>query len=114
MLVQDKREACKKLLKEKLGSVCISDFSLHSIGIILFRNDKENIFAKFASDVLPRVDMLALSKEAYIDLPEIRSNSGLDFDDAYQYKLAKENGLEILTMDTDFRKVKQDIKVTLL
>lgn len=37
----------------------------------------------------------------------------LDFDDAFQYGVAKENGLTIVTLDSDFKKVK-DIKIIFL
>lgn len=36
LLTQDKKEKCKKFLSDNLEELNISDFSLHSIGIILF------------------------------------------------------------------------------
>jgi len=33
------------------------------------------------------------------------------FDDLYQYKVAKEHGLKIVTMDRDFEKVNEEIEV---
>lgn len=36
LLAQDKRKECKNLLEENRGKLSISDFSLHSIGVILF------------------------------------------------------------------------------
>lgn len=44
LLKQDKKEKCKKLLYENIGNLHITDFSLHSIGVILFRYERENIF----------------------------------------------------------------------
>ena len=38
LLAQEKRELCKNFLNANIGSLYISDFSLHSIGVILFRN----------------------------------------------------------------------------
>jgi len=35
----------------------------------------------------------------------------MDFDDSYQALLAKENGLSILTMDNDFKKLKSYVKI---
>ena len=55
-----------------------------------------------------------MSKESYKDLVEIRNKLELDFDDAYQYKVANDYNLEIVTMDNDFKKVKRDIKVIFL
>jgi len=37
----------------------------------------------------------------------------LDFDDAYQYGIAKHYGLKLATMDADFRKVK-DIEIIVI
>jgi predicted nucleic acid-binding protein len=38
----------------------------------------------------------------------------LDFDDAYQYKIANDHNLEIVTMDSDFKSVKDKVKVIFL
>jgi predicted nucleic acid-binding protein len=114
LLTQEKREACKGFLDRNIGNLYISDFSLHSIGVILFRNNKENIFQKFLNDLIPRDTIISLSKESYKDLPSIKSKFKLDFDDAYQYKIANDYNLEITTMDLDFEKVKHEIKITFL
>jgi len=37
----------------------------------------------------------------------------LDFDDAYQYNMAKYYGLKVVTMDRDFQKIK-DIEIVTL
>jgi predicted nucleic acid-binding protein len=82
--------------------------------VILFKNDKEKIFQKFANDVISKVEIITLPKEAYKDLADIRNNLGLDFDDAYQFKIAKEYDLKIVTMDKDFEKAKDRIDVIFL
>jgi uncharacterized protein len=114
LLTQERREICKRFLDENGGNLFISDFSLHSIGVILFRNKREDIFQKFVHDAIPNVEIITLSKESYEDLAEIRRKKGLDFDDAYQYKIAKENDLEIATMDKDFERVKSEVNITFL
>lgn len=113
LLTQERRESCKKFLEKNIGNLYVSDFSLHSIGVILFRNDKEKIFQRFANDVLPNVKIITLSKISYEDLAVIKKKLGLDFDDAYQYKVAKEHDLKIVTMDTDFEKI-TDLSVIFL
>jgi predicted nucleic acid-binding protein len=114
LLTQEKREICKRFLDANVGNLHVSDFSLHSIGVILFRNNKEGIFKKFVEDVIPKVKIIGLSKESYKDLPEIKKKFDLDFDDAYQYKVVKDHNLEIVTMDNDFEKVEHEIKVMFL
>jgi predicted nucleic acid-binding protein len=114
LLFQAKKEICKKILDANIGNQYLSDFSLHSIGVILFKNGKENIFQKFSVDVIPKVEIISLSKEFYKNLADAKLNTGLDFDDVYQFKIAEEYGLEIITMDKDFNKVKDKIKITFI
>ena len=47
LLQQNKSKNCKLFLDKNSGVLNISDFFLHSIGVILFRNKKEKIFLKF-------------------------------------------------------------------
>jgi predicted nucleic acid-binding protein len=114
LLTQERREICKGFLDENAGALFISDFSLHSIGVILFRNKREDVFQQFVHDAIPNIKIITLSKESYGDLTEIRRKKGLDFDDAYQYKIAKENNLKIVTMDKDFEKVKGEVNIIFL
>jgi predicted nucleic acid-binding protein len=58
--------------------------------------------------------MLTLSEELYSDLGGIREEFRLDFDDAYQFKIAEEYGLSIVTQDKDFEKVSARIEITFL
>ena len=113
LLTQKNRENCKKFLDDNIGNLHISDFSLHSIGVILFRNKKEDVFQKFVSDIFPNIEIVTLSKGSYESLVEIKRKPGLDFDDAYQYKIAKEHDLKVVTMDTDFEDI-TDIDVIFL
>ena len=60
LLGQAKKEYCKRFLDDNVKDLNISDFSLHSIGVILFRYNKEDIFRRFIQDVLPRIGLLSL------------------------------------------------------
>lgn len=106
-LEQKKKEECKKFLTENIGNFHITDFSLHSIGVILFRYEKEAIFQKFVEDLSPNTRVLSLPVELYEEVVKARKNLKLDFDDAYHYSIAKHYGLKIATMDRDFEKVKE-------
>jgi predicted nucleic acid-binding protein len=82
----------------------ISEFSLYSIGIILTRLGKDEAFADFLSDTLEssgvrraRLDVHGLSR-----ILTVRRQSGLDFDDAYQYVTAETYDLTIVSFDRDF------------
>jgi len=106
LLKQDKEEDCKKFLNDNMGNIHITDFSLHSIGVILFRYDKENIFQKFLKDVIPNTKVLSLPVELYREVINARKGLNLDFDDAYQYSITKHYSLKIVTMDRDFERIK--------
>ncbi|MGB5159263.1 hypothetical protein [Desulfobacterium sp. N47] len=60
----------------------ISDFSLHSIGVILFRKNKEQIFLKFISDILSKTNLISLPKDDYKEVIIIKKKIQLDFDDS--------------------------------
>jgi predicted nucleic acid-binding protein len=113
LLGQDKKEVCKRFLDKNIGNLNITDFSLHSIGVILFRYSKEDIFRKFVEDVMPDTKILSLPMELYRDIVIVRKNLNLDFDDTYQYSVAKYYGLKVVTMDKDFEKIK-DLQILFL
>lgn len=114
LLGQEKKGICKDFLDTSMENLYISDFSLHSIAVILFKNDKENVFQEFVNDVIPRIEIITLPNEAYKDLADIKGNIGLDFDDTYQFNVAEEYDLKIVTMDKDFEKAKDRIDVIFL
>jgi predicted nucleic acid-binding protein len=113
LLGQDKKKDCKSFLDNNIGNLSMTDFSLHSIGVILFRYGKEDIFQKFVEDVVPDTKLLSLPTELYQDVVSIRKSLNLDFDDAYQYSTAKYYGLKVVTMDKDFEKIK-DVEILFL
>jgi predicted nucleic acid-binding protein len=113
LLEQDKKENCKRFLNNNIESLTITDFSLHSIGIILFKYGKEDVFRKFVEDIVTNIKNLSLPVELYNNVVDVRKNLTLDFDDAYQYTIAKYYGLKIVTMDKDFGVIK-DINVLFL
>jgi predicted nucleic acid-binding protein len=113
LLGRDKKERCKTFLDTNIGNLHITDFSLHSIGIILFRYRKEGVFRNFVEDVLPNIRLLTLPIELYSELVTVIKSLNFDFDDAYQYSVAKYYGLKVVTMDNDFEKVR-DIEILFL
>lgn len=114
LLGQSRKEDCKQFLENHIGQLHLSDFSLHSIGVILFRYGKEQIFTAFVADVLPQVNLVTLSRNNYSVLSESKRNFGLDFDDAYQFSVAQEHGLIVVTQDKDFSRVNKQITVQFL
>ena len=111
LLNQEKKKLCKDFLQENIDNLSISDFSLHSIGVILLRNKKEKTFSKFLKDILPKISILSLTKEKYIEILKFSKKYNLDFDDSYQACLSVDKNLEIITMDKDFKKIANIINV---
>ena len=105
LLSQGKNEKCKLFLAENSGSINISDFTLHSIGVILLKLKAEQTFLQFISDILPNIHILSLPKDKYNEIINIKSKYNLDFDDCYQYCICKNYNLELITLDQDFKKV---------
>jgi predicted nucleic acid-binding protein len=115
LLGQDKKEGCKKFLDNNIGNINMTDFSLHSVGVILFRYGKEDIFRKFVEDVIPNTKLLSLPMELYREVVSIRKSLNLDFDDAYQYNVARYYELKVVTMDRDFERIKdKDVEILFL
>ena len=111
LLSGDNSESCKAFLLKNIGRIHISDFSLHSIGVILFRQRQEMVFKDFFEDISENTHIISLSKESYVKLPEIKQRFNLDFDDAYQFQVARDLSLAIVTMDKDFNRVRGEIEV---
>jgi len=113
ILEQEKAQAARDLLS-RAGEheYFVSDYSIHSIGLLLFRRERPDVFREFLVDMLHNVGvrLIALSAEAMEDvlLPAQRFN--LDFDDAYQYALAECYGLALVSFDTDFDRTERGRK----
>ncbi|MFC2130354.1 type II toxin-antitoxin system VapC family toxin [Bacteroidota bacterium] len=106
LLSQEKRKICKDFLRKNQNKLYVSDFSLHSIGVILFRLKKPEIYFDFINDVISKIEILSLPISDFENLNTIYKDFKLDFDDAYQASICKFYDLEIVTLDKDFRKLK--------
>jgi len=111
LLDQEKKEICKTYLNNKFGNMAISDFSLHSIGVILFRINRYELYNSFVNDVIPQIEVPSLKKNSYSQISNISKQFNLDFDDAYQVAVAGNHNLKMATMDKDFEKVKEVYKI---
>jgi len=67
------------------------DYSLHSIGLLLFRSGQHEIFRQFLIDMILEagVTIIALSAQEMEGVIQVAQRFGLDFDDAYQYAVAE-------------------------
>lgn len=114
LLNQAGRKKCEAFLQGEQGAAWISDFTLHSIGVLLFRQKRPELFDQFAADTLPQFTVLSLSEAGYSKLTVANTRYTLDFDDAYQFSVARENNLVIATQDKDFQRVRSVVNVRFL
>ncbi len=111
LLGQTNAQRCKAFLRERGDESVISDFSLNSIGVLLFREGKEDVFHRFVLDVLPHLRVVTLSQALYSEVQKWHRQHNLDFDDSYQCCVASEYNLTVVTLDADFEQVRKSLPV---
>ena len=97
-------EASRFLSTTAADSLHITDFALHSIGVILTRLKRLATLRDFLSDIggANPVQVVRLDLQQVGLLPAIAHKFRLDFDDAYQYAAASSRNLQLVSFDTDF------------
>jgi predicted nucleic acid-binding protein len=107
LLDQEKSNHVKLFLESIPSSnLAISDFTLHSIGVILFHLKKPEIYTTFLMDIFVNEDvqLCALNGMEHADILHSFNNFKIDFDDSYQYLIAKKYGIPMVSFDKDFKK----------
>ena len=92
--------------------VHITDFSLYSIGIVLSRLKKYELYEDFLSDTMIDSGVRKLQLNI-LDLKRVLFNERefkLDFDDAYQYTAAEKLNLTLVSFDSDFDRTERGRK----
>jgi predicted nucleic acid-binding protein len=105
LLDQDRSQEAQDLLSRSgIYDFFISDYSLHSTGIILFRRKRYNVFEQFLNDVIIEIGITVISLHVNDMRSIIKAGQqfNLDFDDAYQYAVADRSDLVIASFDSDF------------
>lgn len=105
LLDQEKAMVASRFLDiTPVGSLFVSDFSIHSIGVILSRFKKYTIFEKFIDDLFihGQLDLLSLDSSDLLSVIKNIQKYKLDFDDSYQYTVAQKYDLTIASFDNDF------------
>lgn len=98
------QEAGRFLASVDTSLISISDFSLHSICVILGRMNQLAALDQFVNDLFVQGQVTLFSVPAS-DIGMITAAmplQRLDFDDAYQYVLCKRHHLTLISYDTDF------------
>lgn len=105
LLDQDRADEVKQLLEAVPSDrLLITDFSFHSIGLILLRLERSEALLSFARDLFTDnpVRLLSLEPADMERLIIVASGHELDFDDAYQYVAAERNIVPLVSFDNDF------------
>ncbi len=114
LLGQEKEVICRDFLVENVENLGISDFSLYSIGVILSKIKRIEVFEEFVGDVLPLISVIVLDRDLYGEIIRLEKEKNMDFDDSYQVAVAKYHDLKIVTMDSDFKQVADEVEVIFL
>jgi len=105
LLDQDKSEIVSTFL-DKIPSdqIYVSDFAIHSIGVILTRLKKLDILKLFLNDLFinGQIEQLSLDTIDLLDVLDNITKYNLDFDDSYQYTVSEKYDLTLVTFDKDF------------
>ena len=105
MLNQTRAPEVSQLLKALNSSdLALSDFSLHSICVILGRTQRLTLLDQFVTDLFVQAQtaLVSLSGAEVQEVTTAMRTHQLDFDDAYQYVVAKRDQLDLVSFDTDF------------
>jgi uncharacterized protein len=89
LLDQEKAAEARQFVQGvEAENLAITEFSLYSLGVILTRLKKDEVFEDFLSDTVEDSGVIRLR----LELPDLRTlityqrRFGLDFDDAYQMR----------------------------
>ena len=82
----------------------MTDFVLHSIGVILGRLGQLETLSRFSRDLFIEgaIRLVRLGPEDMECIIDIMERFHLDFDDAYQYAAAEKYNLVLISFDGDF------------
>ncbi len=108
LLDQDKSKIVERFLEiTPVSQIFISDFALHSIGVILSRLKQPVVFEKFLSDLFinGKIERLSLNTLDLFDVLVNIKKFNLDFDDSYQLTIAQKYDLIVVTFDKDFNSI---------
>jgi len=92
-----------------LSSLHVTDFSLHTLGVIYLKEQKSREFLTFINDdiLASGIHVLSLEPENFSKITDAAGHFHLDFDDAYQYAIAEQHNLSIVSFDRDFERTEK-------
>ena len=109
LLEQEKKDECLKFMELALEGkleATVTDFTIHSIAVILTRQKLLDFLIDFLSDLRSFIGLKLVntSLDDKLRIARLAKERNFDFDDAYQYYIARLYNLKIVSFDTDFDK----------
>lgn len=105
LLEQERFDEVRRFLDStETSKMFLTDFSFHSIGVILTRLNQSGLFLNFVQDTFLEgaVSLVHLAPEDSQTIVSAMQQCRLDFDDAYQYVAAEKHNLILVSFDGDF------------
>jgi predicted nucleic acid-binding protein len=113
LLEQERFDEVRRFLDStETSKIFLTDFSFHSIGLILTRLNKSELLLNFVQDTLLEgaVSLVYLAPEDTQGIVAGMRQFRLDFDDAYQYVAAEKHSLSLVSFDADFDRTERGRK----
>ena len=106
LLEQEKSKECEILInKISQGDIVfyVSSFTLHSIEVIMIKNNKSSELTSFLSDIIAsKIIRLDTNTNDELNTLKMMKELKLDFDDTIQYYLCEKYNLKIVSYDRHF------------
>jgi predicted nucleic acid-binding protein len=113
LLDQEKADDVERFLEVvPHETLYVTEFSVHSIGVLLLRRKLHAGFVRFVEDVLVAgaITVIRLETEDLLAVSRTAERTGLSFDDAYQYVAAEKHNLTLVSFDADFDRTERGRK----
>ena len=113
LLEQERFDEVRRFLDStETSKIFLTDFSFHSIGLILTRLNKSELLLNFVQDTLLEgaVSLVYLAPEDTQGIVAGMRQFRLDFDDAYQDVAAEKHSLSLVSFDADFDRTERGRK----
>lgn len=113
LLDQTRSDEVRLFLDQVLSEhLFITDFTFHSIGVVMSRLKRMDALLCFVQDAFidGAVVLVRLRPEDTARLVQIVEQFALDFDDAYQYAAAEKHGLTLVSFDAQFDRTERGRK----
>ena len=106
LLEQERHEECEIFINKIKAINALfyaSSFTLHSIEVIMVKNNKINDLIEFLSDIIAtKIVRIDTNIAEELNILKIMKKLKLDFDDSIQFYLCEKYNLEIISYDKHF------------